>query len=94
MKTNRRNFLRKSGLAGVGLASAGILHGYSTDKVKETAELQKTSYKQKFNMSGYAAPTSGVQSIHLAHGQYLTVLIPSMYLISQADHGGPTSRLT
>lgn len=55
MKTNRRNFLKKSGVAGVGLAGASILPVYSSLKVDDNSELQK-DYKQKFNMSGYSAP--------------------------------------
>ena len=55
MKTNRRNFLKKSGIAGVGLAGASILPVYSSLKVNDNSELQK-NYKQKFNMSGYSAP--------------------------------------
>ena len=55
MKSNRRIFLKKSGIAGVGLAGASILPVYSSLKVNDISELQK-NYKQKFNMSGYSAP--------------------------------------
>ncbi len=55
MKTNRRIFLKKSGIAGIGLAGASIVPAYSSLKVNDISEQQK-NYKQKFNMSGYAAP--------------------------------------
>jgi len=52
MKSNRRNFLRLSGLAGVGLAGANILKGNAA-----VLNVTDTTGKQDhFNMSGYAAP--------------------------------------
>ena len=63
MKSNRRNFLKLSGLAGVGLVGANILPECAPaleknavsnlDQIREQAIKQ---HKQKFNMSGYAAP--------------------------------------
>jgi hypothetical protein len=53
MKTNRRDFLKLTGLAGVGLTGAGLagFAGQSRDKAPF-----RQSHDQKFNMSGYAAP--------------------------------------
>ncbi|MFA5245055.1 MAG: Gfo/Idh/MocA family oxidoreductase, partial [Pedobacter sp.] len=54
MKNNRRDFLKLSSLAGLGIAGGSVLQGF-------TAEPQKGPYINKssiqtFNMSGYAAP--------------------------------------
>ncbi|MEP6595009.1 MAG: Gfo/Idh/MocA family oxidoreductase, partial [Ginsengibacter sp.] len=51
MKSNRRNFLKYSGLTGIGLASAGMMKGYAN-----TEMMAIETYDQHFNMSGYAAP--------------------------------------
>src|SRR5690606_10954558 len=53
MKNDRRDFIRKTGMAGLGLAGAGILQG--KDK-PEITTYEPKSNKQEFNMSGYAAP--------------------------------------
>ncbi|WP_207432832.1 Gfo/Idh/MocA family oxidoreductase [Sabulibacter ruber] len=60
MSTNRRDFLKLAGLAGVGLASTGFVSGCassaaatSLDQIQAQA---KKSHRQHFNMSGYAAP--------------------------------------
>jgi hypothetical protein len=63
MKSNRRNFIKLSGLAGVSLVSSGILPACAPapekntvsnlDQIKEQTLIQRN---QKFNMSGYAAP--------------------------------------
>lgn len=57
MNTKRRDFLKFSGLAGLSVAGAGILNGFSaeTDKLNKSALDQKT-HIQHFNMSGYGAP--------------------------------------
>ena len=55
MKSNRRNFLKLSGLAGIGLASTNVLDGQEA----VAATLGRHSIRQggkHFNMSGYAAP--------------------------------------
>lgn len=57
MKNNRRNFLKQTGLAGIGVASTGILGGFT----KESNEkIERPNYNntriQQFNMCGYAAP--------------------------------------
>jgi len=54
MKSNRRNFLKLSGLAGIGLASTNVL-----DSQAAAVQLDSPSIRQggkHFNMSGYAAP--------------------------------------
>ncbi len=56
MKQNRRKFLKASGLVGISLASAGIINVQASPQDDSSAESNKTSYVQKFNMSGYAAP--------------------------------------
>lgn len=53
MKTNRRNFLRLTGLAGAGVAGAGLT-GF-TSRTDENPPFRQ-SHNQRFNMSGYAAP--------------------------------------
>jgi hypothetical protein len=50
MKNNRRAFVRGTGLAGLGLAGAPLIHGLGS------APDQQKTRKQRFNMSGYAAP--------------------------------------
>ena len=54
MKSNRRNFLKISGLAGIGLASTNILDGHAAP-VQDGSPIVKQGGKH-FNMSGYAAP--------------------------------------
>src|SRR6188768_210401 len=55
MTQNRRKFLKASGLAGIGLASAGIIN-VQANPIQESATESNKTYAQKFNMSGYAAP--------------------------------------
>ena len=62
MKTRRREFLKMAGLAGLSLSAANTLYAQNREKEKEFNNLpgqiedfQKT-HKQRFNMSGYAAP--------------------------------------
>ncbi len=60
MKSNRRNFLKLSGLATVGLASGNLL-GTANSGTNDSLNAlingkQRQSGKQLFNMSGYAAP--------------------------------------
>ena len=57
MKNTRREFLRLSGLAGLGLANIGLLGAATTieSSAEESARIRKTK-KQKFNMSGFSAP--------------------------------------
>lgn len=56
MKSNRRNFLKVSGIAGIGLAGgAGMISGQATAANGNTAQSRPQGGKH-FNMSGYAAP--------------------------------------
>jgi len=58
MKNNRRDFLKVTGLASLGLASSSLLKGLAIDP-KEAA-MQRA---QKFNMSGYSAP--GIDTVRI-----------------------------
>ena len=53
MKNNRRDFLRKTGMAGLGMAGAGLLSAKESHK---PAGYHPQDSRQHFNMSGYAAP--------------------------------------
>lgn len=53
MKNDRRDFIRKTGMAGLGLAGAGLVQAKEN---KEIPGLKPKNSKQHFNMSGYAAP--------------------------------------
>ena len=60
MKTNRRNFIKTTSLAGLGVAS-GMLTSCTDVKANNQSStgphvLSKKKYTQRFNMSGYAAP--------------------------------------
>ncbi|MEO6000431.1 MAG: Gfo/Idh/MocA family oxidoreductase [Chitinophagaceae bacterium] len=57
MKDNRRNFLKHTGLAGLGIAG-GMLKGFAGDTAN-TADVSNPGngfYSQQFNMCGYSAP--------------------------------------
>jgi len=62
MKNNRRDFLKLSGLAGIGLASGSIFKSYAGEingsayDLDEQVRKYGTSRPQRFNMSGYSAP--------------------------------------
>src|SRR6476660_7063413 len=58
MKNNRRNFLKASGLAGLGLAGGGILNGFASESKSSlfANPVSGRPYIQQFNMSGYGAP--------------------------------------
>lgn len=62
MKQNRRDFLKASGLAGLGLASAGISEAH-TNPDSHNSTFNKKSYAQKVNMCGFAAPKLDVVRI-------------------------------
>ncbi len=53
MKNNRRDFLRITGLAGLGLVSGSLVSCKSSNEIMASASRLKS---QRFNMSGYAAP--------------------------------------
>ncbi|MEJ0106254.1 MAG: Gfo/Idh/MocA family oxidoreductase [Bacteroidota bacterium] len=52
MKTNRRDFLKVSGLTGIGLAGVGVLKTDAAGNKQDT----RTNNFPHFNMCGYAAP--------------------------------------
>lgn len=54
MKNNRREFIRRTGMAGLGLAGAGMFDLNASEQKKKPADKQLR--KQVFNMCGYAAP--------------------------------------
>jgi predicted dehydrogenase len=63
MKDNRRGFLKRTGLAGLGLGGGSLLQGsvlgQHPNDIYDTASVSKQLEKahvQRFNMSGYAAP--------------------------------------
>lgn len=65
MENNRRDFLKKSGLAGLGFMSAGLM-----GQKKENEPFVKKNNRNSFNMHGYAAPpieTVGVAIIGLGN---------------------------
>ncbi len=56
MKDNRRNFLKLTGLAGVGLAG-GIVKGFAKETHNDAVSNDNNKFDSPgFNMSGYAAP--------------------------------------
>ncbi|MFN8209475.1 MAG: Gfo/Idh/MocA family oxidoreductase [Bacteroidales bacterium] len=67
MKTNRRNFLRTATVAGAGAMTGAIMPSISTEKKKSNLEniiqSAKKTHSQRFNMSGYAAPSLPVVRI-------------------------------
>jgi hypothetical protein len=57
MESNRRKFLKLTSLASIGVAGSSILKGFAKEKTKSSADdYQFNTYKQQFNMCGYAAP--------------------------------------
>lgn len=54
MKNNRRNFLKISGVAGLGLLGTNLSNGCTTNPDSKKNKMAK-SRKQMFNMSGFAA---------------------------------------
>lgn len=60
MKNNRREFLKRSGIAGIGLVGASMIPAYSSDRKNEVNpnddQSQGKQRTQKFNMCGYGAP--------------------------------------
>ena len=63
MKTERRNFLKLTGIAGLSIFSRGAVKGYASESenpdksdISQLSKNYKKTHKQKFNMSGYAAP--------------------------------------
>jgi len=72
MKSNRRNFLKVSGLTGLSLLSSKFLSGCKSegavadqsdlDSIREQAVEQ---HRQRFNMCGYAAPK--IETVRTGH---------------------------
>jgi predicted dehydrogenase len=56
MKNNRREFLKRTGLAGIGLVGTGMIQSFGVDTKKKQADKTSKNRKQLFNMCGYAAP--------------------------------------
>jgi predicted dehydrogenase len=60
MKNNRREFLKRTGLAGIGLAGASIIPGCTSGNNLKSESITDQSHArqrtQKFNMCGYSAP--------------------------------------
>jgi predicted dehydrogenase len=57
MKNNRRNFLKLSGLTGLGLVGGGLLKNASgASRTDHAIIMDNEPHRQQFNMSGYAAP--------------------------------------
>jgi predicted dehydrogenase len=62
MKTKRRDFIKMAGLAGLGLGETDALYAKRMEEEKELSDLPgqieayQKNHKQRFNMSGYAAP--------------------------------------
>ncbi|EON76592.1 Oxidoreductase, Gfo/Idh/MocA family [Lunatimonas lonarensis] len=55
MSNKRRDFLKISGLAGMGLVGAGI-SGFSQEQLDQVKIQSLRKHNQRFNMSGFAAP--------------------------------------
>ena len=57
-QNDRRNFLKLSSLAGLGLVSGSLISCQESTEEKKLADIQKQTKRgnQTFNMSGYAAP--------------------------------------
>ncbi|HZP02349.1 MAG TPA: Gfo/Idh/MocA family oxidoreductase [Terriglobia bacterium] len=69
MKNNRRGFIEKTGLMGLGVAGSGLFRGSASasDLETDTAAVSKRlekSHVQRFNMSGFAAPA--LESVRIA----------------------------
>ena len=86
MKKNRREFLKLSSLAGMGLAATGILNGPAAEakenNLDQVSRQLAGSHTQQFNMCGYAAPKLEIVRVgfiglghrgptHLAHASKL-----------------------
>ena len=62
MQNNRRDFLKKAALAGLSLSAANDLYAKSIleeknfNKMPDLIRANQENHKQRFNMSGYAAP--------------------------------------
>jgi hypothetical protein len=62
MKSNRRDFLKKASIAGAGTVAGSMLTGFKSDKetksnLQAILKSARQYHSQRFNMSGYAAPS-------------------------------------
>lgn len=64
MTSNRRNFLRQT-LIGGGLLATGLTSATNTFSTESFTNLKKPKGRQKFNMSGYAAPK--LEKVRIGH---------------------------
>src|SRR6478672_4266666 len=85
MKNNRRNFLKLTGLAGIGVAGTVIVPACTASKSRKTNQdnIREQAIKthiQRFNMSGYAAPKIDTVRIGIiglgARGSDTVALLP------------------
>jgi hypothetical protein len=56
MKNNRRDFLKLTGLTGLGVAGGSVLSSFVSEPDANPANAYSAPRKQLFNMSGYSAP--------------------------------------
>ncbi len=69
MKTNRKDFLKMSGMAGLGMAGASMMPGCTQNRNDGTSNLDHIrqqaakEYSQQFNMNDFAAPPMDVVRI-------------------------------
>jgi len=56
MKIKRRDLLKSSALAGLGIAGCGTFNGMGQGESGSSSIYSEKSYVQRFNMSGYGAP--------------------------------------
>ncbi|WP_158859403.1 Gfo/Idh/MocA family protein [Lunatibacter salilacus] len=59
MSNNRRDFLKLSGITGMGLLGAG-LSGFTPEQLNQVHAQSQRKHVQRFNMSGFAAPKMNV----------------------------------
>jgi predicted dehydrogenase len=96
MEKNRRDFLKLTGLAGIGLASTSIIPAYAAlpadqpkpnlDDIRAQAMKKHT---QHFNMSGYAAPALNVVRIGVVGlGNRGEIAVPRLIHIEGVDIKG------
>jgi hypothetical protein len=72
MKNQRRDFLKLTGLAGLGIAGANIFKGCASDQGSDKkpgldviVSQMEAAHVQRFNMSGYAAPK--IETVRVGH---------------------------
>ena len=96
MKNNRRDFLKLTGMAGIGLAGASIVPSYASataEKPKDNLDHIRVQamkkHAQRFNMSGYAAPALNVVRIGIVGlGNRGELALPRLIHIEGVDIKG------